>query len=67
MEWLPTTIGITSARGSDMWLAELISDMMKVSETQTTVKTGRTAFGVDEVRHTLRGDGTQTVLGLAPS
>lgn len=43
-EWLPASIGVVGARGSDANLLSLLQDMMETADLQTSVQVGRTPF-----------------------
>ena len=43
-EWLPASIGVVGARGSDASLLTFLGELMEHTELQTSVQVGRTAF-----------------------
>lgn len=45
-EWLPASIGVVGARGSDANLLSLLRDMMETTKLQTTTQAGRTPFPI---------------------
>lgn len=45
-EWLPVSLGVIGARGSDVSLPALLQDFMHAMQLPTTVEVGETAFPV---------------------
>ncbi|CAO1597918.1 hypothetical protein XANCAGTX0491_001707 [Xanthoria calcicola] len=43
-EWLPASIGVVGARGSDAHLLSLLTDLMATAELPRSMRVGRTAF-----------------------
>lgn len=43
-EWLPASIGVVGARGSDAHLLSLLKDLMETAGLRTSTQAGRTAF-----------------------
>lgn len=49
-EWLPVSIGIVSAKGSDAALSGFLVDLIQNTAMQTTMQVGKTAFPVEHMK-----------------